>query len=1070
MAFPFTPEPFFAFRTPALPQDFLEAWSRDLQAPEAAPETLEAALEADREVLRARLREALERPEIREAIFVASPDLEEMLEPWRSGALRGEKRDRVERSLVRYLARMASRATPFGLFSGCSTGTWGEASRLEVAPLAEGIRHTRLDMDYLCALVEALEKDPRVRDTLRYRTNSSLTFAAGRYRYAEVRFGSEQGRDYHLVALEPSPYLVDTLGRARTPATLLDLARPLVDGEITLEEATGFIHELIDSQVLVSDLYPAVTGEEPIHGVVATLRKHPDTRALGDQLGGVLDRLEALDQGTCERSPATYRALARDLEALPAKIKLKHLFQVDLVKPAPEARLGAGVRQRIGEGIELLRALAPGRRTNPMQRFIEAFQQRYETRWVPLLEVLDDESGLGFESAGGGETSPLLNGLAFPGLEEGGGSPFTLRDRHLLLHLLAHPGETTWDLSEEDLKALKNPEPPPYPEAFAAMAVLGAPSREALDAGDFDLLLEHFSGPSGARLLGRFCHGDARLEAAVKAHLAAEEAQAPEAIYAEIVHLPEGRMGNILCRPLLRRHEIPYLGVSGAEEAFQIPLQDLQVSVVGGRVVLRSERLGREVRPRLSSAHNYTRGLGVYRFLCRIQDQDAASNGWSWGHLDGLPFLPRVVRGRHILSKAKWRVEGRELKAILEASGAEAHTRFQSWRAERKLPRRVLLADGDNTLLVDLDQVLWRETLLGLVAKRPSFEMVECFPEPDQLLEMEPGWRYHHELVLPFLAKAEAPAREVAPGAAPAGVVRRTFPPGSEWLYLKVFTGTSTADQILAHHLAPLLEAHRDLYDRWFFIRYNEGGNHLRIRFQGDPGVLTTQLQPKLHARLETLVTEGFAWKVQLDTYEREVERYGGPAGIELAEACFGHDSQAVLELVRAYPGDEGADLRWRLGLKAVDALLDGMGFDFGTKARIVRQARAGFSREFRSERGLDVQLGAKFRSLRKELEALLSGEAAGATLAPGLEILARRQAALAPTLEALRRAEAEGRLTSPLAELAPSFVHMHVNRLLRAAQRNQEFVLYDFLERLYESREARARRGAKAASLSEVE
>ncbi len=1084
MTHTFKTEPFFAFRTPALPYDFLTDWSLDLHGPHAGVDDLAFALEADRDAMRSKLRAALQRSEIREAIFVASPDMEEMLDPWLQGKLTGEKQDRVERSLVRYLSRMASRSTPFGLFSGCSTGVWGEDSLLKVEGMETGLRHTRLDMDYLCSLVEALEKDPVVRGTLRYRPNTSLYTAAGRLRYAEVRFSAERGRDYHLVALEPTPYLEATLERAKVGVSIEELARPLMEEEVSYEDASSYIHELIDNQVLVSNLYPAVTGEEPIHGVVARLKGHSDTQELGEQLGSALERIEALDANTCARIPETYRQLAKDLEALPAKIKLKHLFQVDLVKPAPDARLSVKVRREIEEGIELLRCLAPPRGGNSMKRFIDSFRERYESRWISLLEVLDDESGIGFESgnAPGAEGAPLLEGLAFPGREEQGGAPFTVRELYLLKHLMAKPGEEEWDLASDDLKTLKNADTPNYPDAFAALPVLAARSHDALDAGEFEMLLEHFSGPSGARLLGRFCHGDLRLEKAVKAHLAAEEALAPDAIFAEIVHLPEGRMGNILCRPLLRGYEIPFLGVSGAEDGFQIPLQDLQVSVVGDRVVLRSERLKKEIMPRLSTAHNYSRGLGVYRFLCRMQDQYAINSGWTWGNLDGLPFLPRVRKGRHILCKAKWRVESKELKEIQEAKGAELFALFQAWREKRKLPRMVLLADGDNTLLVDLENLLWLETLLGLVAKRPAFELQECFPEPDCLLATGPEGRFCHELVVPFLreapltpslAKSEGSTSifaETQPAHPAQTQTVRNFLPGSEWLYLKVYTGTSTADQILANHIAPLLEATQELYDRWFFIRYNEGGHHLRLRFHGDSRALTTKLQPKIYERFAPLMIEGLCWKVQLDTYERELERYGGSAGIELAEEFFWRDSQAILGLVQAYPGDSGADLRWRLGLKAVDGLLDGMAFDFGTKAHLIHQAREGFGREFSSKRGLDVQLGDKFRKLRKELEAFLCEENQSEVLAPGLAILDRRDKALASCWERLRDLEAQGRLTSTRAELAPSFTHMHVNRLLRSAQRNQEFVIYDFLDRLYESRLARQRKKAKNATLAKVE
>jgi len=92
-------------------------------------------------------------------------------------------------------------------------------------------------------------------------------------------------------------------------------------------------------------------------------------------------------------------------------------------------------------------------------------------------------------------------------------------------------------------------------------------------------------------------------------------------------------------------------------------------------------------------------------------------------------------------------------------------------------------------------------------------------------------------------------------------------------------------------------------------------------------------------------------------------------------------------------------------------------------------------------------------------LDGLLdrAGDAAS-ELGPGLERLAQRSAANAPIIAELRAAEQRGALALPLTELAPSYVHMHVNRLIRSAQRAHELVLYDLLARLYESQLARAK------------
>src|SRR5437660_5118684 len=109
----------------------------------------------------------------------------------------------------------------------------------------------------------------------------------------------------------------------------------------------------------------------------------------------------------------------------------------------------------------------------------------------------------------------------------------------------------------------------------------------------------------------------------VQEHLRAEEQLKKDrnAVFAEVAHLPEGRIGNVLFRPILRHYEIPYLGSSRLPQERQIQVSDLMVSVQGERVVLRSRRLGCEVIPRLTSAHGYAhnRNLKLYKFLCLLQ-------------------------------------------------------------------------------------------------------------------------------------------------------------------------------------------------------------------------------------------------------------------------------------------------------------------------------------------------------------------------------------------------------------------------------------------------------------------
>jgi thiopeptide-type bacteriocin biosynthesis protein len=1027
--FPHRAEDFFVLRSPSLPMEFLEGWSGA----------------DDREGLKECLRAAVRHPAIREALFLASPDLEAALDPWLNGTLSKEKAGRVDRSLVRYLSRMAFRCTPFGLFAGVSTGRWGAAASLELGPWASSGRKTRMDMDAVAAILASLEARSDVRAWLTFRPNTSLHSVAGRLRYMEARGGTGRLREYHLVDLQPSDALRKTLEWARPGAGLEGLAESLaLESDADLPEARAFCGELVAAQVLVGDLQPTLTGGEVLAEVADRLRAHEATAPHAQALGEWGRELERLDQGGPGASPETYRALARVLDVFPVPLDPARLFQVDQFRPAPGLELPGRVRSALEVAVDLLRRLAPPKVPGPLEAFREAFVRRYDRRLMPLLEVLDSESGVGFgeDTAPSDSGQPLLENLPFPGRGRTPPAAFGPREAYLLRRVQGLQGTREWVLTGEDVAFLENPGAPAFPAAFAAVATLAAASREALESGEFQVLMEQFSGPSGARLLARFCPGDAELARKVQEHLREEEAARPGVVFAEILHLPDGRTGNILARPAFREYEIPILGAGSLPEERQLRPEDLLVTVLGDRVVLWSRRLDREVVPRLSSAHNYGRGLPVYRFLARLQDQEGGSGAWAWGCLRELPFLPRVVRGRHVLAKARWRLERGELEAALREGGVPREA-FGILRRKRGLPRWVVLEDLDNTLLVDLDQALWVETLWHLVASRAFFILTEVFPGPGLLPATGPEGHFTHELVVPFRAQTEAPLATPRLRECPRD---RSFPPGSEWLYLKLYCGPAAADRILLEAVAPLVEGTRRYWDKWFFVRYSDPDFHLRLRFHGVPAVLLGEVLPRLRQILEPLRADGLGWKLQLDTYEREVERYGGLEGMGLAEAWFRHDSEAVLAELDACVGDEAAHARWRKGLAGVDRILGGLGLDLAARARLVGACREAFLKETGPAPGLEAQLGAKFRPLRAEMEALVMEGGDGRLPAPHAAGLSR--------IGAAARA---GRLEQPLEDLASSLVHMHLNRLLRTEHRAQECVLLDFLSRVYTTLQARA-------------
>lgn len=1081
-----------ALRSPFLPFDTLANWGHGLRAAHAPNDA--ALWERDCRLARRRLRDLLDDPAIREALFLASPSLEERMSTWREDS-EGEAGS-IEVRLVKYLERMAARCTPFGLFAGNSVGRLGRETRLELLDRSAAVRHTRLDMDFLSEVVARVTADPDVRSGLTFSTNSSLYEVGGTLRYAEARVRDGR-RAYFLVDVEPHDHLRRALVCARGGATPDVIAHAIEDDEVSFDTARSFVDALVDAQLLVADLGPVVTGPETLDDLIARLEGIEPAAAALDLLKRTRDALIDMDVEGLGVAPARYREMATSVASL-APVEISHFVQVDLTKAAADVVIAADLVDELLRGVQVLLDLFGRGRRETLEAFRRAFEDRYGDREMPLMEVLDEEIGIGFDVAHGpgADPSPLLAGLPFPPAEEEETATWGSRARFLewkVAEAVASGAEEIV-LDPAELAVFHDESTSRVADSFHILATLLAP--DAASASAPRAILESVAGPSGVRLLGRFCHGDPDLRRHVEGHLRAEEALRPDVTYFEVVHLPEGRTGNILARPLLRAYELAFLGASGATRARTLHVDDLTVRLEPNQVMLRSRSLGREVRPRLTTAHNTAwRSLGIYRFLSALQAEGVVEGiMWMWGPLESQPRLPRVRLGRLILSRQQWSARREEVEKLKKKTGHDAFRAVQAWRVAHDVPRWVGLVEADNVLPVDLDNPLSVAAFLDQVRRREEFTLQELFPGGRTDAVHAPEGTFLNEVVVPVVRRAQEPVAIVpSPGTAstkaapPAAPVSSTdiasiasppisrdeigvdghdparphvdvFPPGSAWLAVKLYAGPALVDRALLDVVAPVVDAARasGAIERWFFVRYGDPDWHLRVRFAGDPARLIGEVLPALHHATEPWLRDRRLHRIQLDTYVRETRRYGGERGVVLCEDFFFHDSCAVLALLAEATGDAGLDARWRFAFLGFDRLLDDLGFDLAEKHALVRALAKGYGTEFRMDAKLREQLRNRFRTERPVLDELLEERGPAAeTISFALPFLRTRS-------ERIRDACAEFRGLPSRGEITSSLLHMHANRVLRSSHRAQEMVLHYYLEKTYASRLARARTAAE--------
>ena len=202
---------------------------------------------------------------------------------------------------------------------------------------------------------------------------------------------------------------------------------------------------------------------------------------------------------------------------------------------------------------------------------------------------------------------------------------------------------------------------------------------------------------------------------------------------------------------------------------------------------------------------------------------------------------------------------------------------------------------------------------------------------------------------------------------------------------------------------------------------------------EGDPNRLISGLLPEVCSWGGEMIAEGMCQRFAFDTYDREIERYGGSAGMSAVEAIFAADSPAAVDLLAVLRKTSELD-RLVLAVASIDDLLGSMGLDVGRrlawyKARIEITSfqRVGFprtqnhtARTFREHGGI----------------AKLAGSA------EIMRIFAERRRSLAPIAQRLTILEDKRELNQTRDIIFQSVIHMHCNRLAGADRGIEERAL----------------------------
>ncbi|MGM0972989.1 MAG: lantibiotic dehydratase [Bacillota bacterium] len=986
--------------------------------------------------------------EIREAIYVSSPSLYHSLIKLEKFS-DSPKKNQLIKSALKYLIRMSTRPTPFGLCSGVEAGRIGDKTDLVIPDNRQFKKRARPDMEWLLKAISILEEEDEVLLRLQVMRNHSLYYNGTRVKLLfHTGFGQlfKDGNNYNKQPTIRFTQVVEHVFRlADKPIAFSVLVHTIKERypQADTDTITQFIKELLKQEFLISEIRPSLMDVNPLSNLNNKIIKNQIDHPILSDLQNVETLFNEYNLTTVGQGEEIFTDLKNSMKKV---TDAENLIQVDLAMNTRALTLSETVKDTVELAAETLWKLSPPHSGfEHIDRYREDFVERYGTyQEVPLLTLLDEDMGLGYPATY--EFPPSSRTMKKTR------DKFTPYRTKVLLELMTRAikdGSMEIKLTDQDIERLSGKEQmeqfDPASQAPISMELyfqILAKHESDIDDGNYEMIIGGNPGSAAAgKTFGRFIDIlDDSIETKLADTSKTEQSLYKDSIFAELVYLPPaGRAANLMVSKNTREYEIAVGTNSSKPAEKQIPLEDIVVGCNLESFYLKSKRLNKRIIPVTCHMLDYSNAPNVCRFLREVALEGVRHwMPFDWGELEHSYALPGIRYKNILLSPAEWKVDPLTLDLDQKISGKEFMDYFKKWRKERKIPRYVYQTRSDNRVLLDLENSFHLELLeydFKRLSKGQTIRITETgMKDPANLLvKNNNGDSFFAEFVFPLVKNNHITSenklnqnkmqlkKEFIPGG------QRLKFPGSEWLYIKLYGMNQRVEEFLYNGFCKLAEEAKEngWADQAFFIRYIDEVPHIRIRLKGDPDLLVAKGIPSIYQWANTMKKEGLLNRMVIDTYDPEIERYGGSDLISSAETFFSKDSEAVaryLGLRRFERIDISEEL---FGALNVIDILEGFSLSFIEQLNWLNDSVN--YKEYKEE----------FKQMKSELLrygntddnwANLQKDEKGQTLYSLMNI---RKEALSIYADKVNEANRQGLLANHIDDLIGSVIHMHINRLI---------------------------------------
>lgn len=946
---------------------------------------------------------------------------------------------KVKFSLQKYLNRMCYRPTPFGLFSAFTSLDWSMPNDQQPnISLKEGRLYINPDFQLLIDIALQIETSGILTD-LKYYSNNSIYGIKNEKRYLTADYDVQNHKKNFLI----SSYTSDRLLRkvitfcknGKTKTELTNWLNTLIGFDDGIKD---YINDLINAGLLVSELNPNMSGKKYFERITDIISAH----SVKDNLLNNVLRYKCLIDKIEHENDVNIKTLSETSEFANHSRILKSKFYVGYEKKT-NSSLDIKYQSYIKEGLNCLDKLTLDTYSQSLTNFKNRFKTRFENQEIPLLVALDREAGVGYEGLESNLiSSGLLKGIHLDIQSNNFNFSWTSVHEFFLSRISKAQNDEAIIITDKDLEKLNHKSEFKMPPGLSIIFRI---------YGD-KIWIEQAGGCTAVSLLGRFTQFNNEILAKSKAIEEQEREHNKEIIFAEISCFNDEHAANITTNAGIRQYEIPIGVHSTLKKRNIINLSDVTVSVINDQIIIKSKKLNKIIIPRLSSAYNYTRSdLSVYKFLCDLQYQGLKSN-YSLdlrSLLPGLNFYPRVEYKNCILFPATWILDAEEIAELKK----EFETSYSDNILYKKLrlKKNFALTEGDNQLFFDCDNHESVQMFMQVISNKNNIKLQEVFIDPAASVKNINNQPLCGQFITSVVSNSITyngiPMESLA---IKKSNTKRVYLPGDEWIYFKLYSHPSVSNNILSKNINKIINSLKkhNILKRWYFIRYNDTDTHLRVRIlinKDDTAEVIRYFERYIRNDFE----KGSVSNFLLDTYKREIERYGANT-IEYAEKAFEASSDLVLNFIKRNSKVPSIYSELHLALITANVILEVFLTSNIKYINLLKLIHESMKQEFEDSKSVKFQLDNKYREYSSFINDMKVNKN------NMINIVGKKVFDSFIKTLALLKAKVNIFSEEKIYKMTADLLHMHLNRIFTEDHRKQEFIIYYLLYKYHLSLEAR--------------